>query len=165
MSKEKAMNAGKAKPPATAVQLSDQLHTALREVGTAPAPGSRDLVGIHGISPGGNYTVPIENVTQQLIGVLVPAEGPPRVFSYGQTLALDMTVDGHDQSLVTLRIGTKVEAVAPACLANLIICIAETKDATIQFSFPPKALAVVLNAEPLNRALHRISLYARRSIF
>lgn len=151
--------------PNTAAQLSDQLAAALRTLGTLPLPGARNLVIVRGITPGGNFTVPAENVIQQMIPVLVPPGGSPRVYAYGQTVVLDTTVDGQDSALVTLRSGTKVEAVAPAYLANLLVCEHETRTDTIQFSVPPKALAVLLNAEPLSRALTRIDMYARRSLF
>ncbi|MBP3957795.1 hypothetical protein J8F10_21290 [Gemmata sp. G18] len=161
--KKKASKA--AKVPNTAAQLADQLTAALRTLDTLPLFGARVLVVVRGITPGGNFIVPAENVIQQMIPVLVPPSGSSRVYAYGQTVVLDTTVDGQDSALVPLRSGTKVESVAPAYLANLIICEHESGGVTIQFSFPPKALAVLLNAEPLSRALTRIDLYARRPLF
>lgn len=161
----KKKTAKAAKVPNTAAQLADRLTAALRTLDTLPLPGARVLVIVRGITPGGNFTVPAENVIQQMIPVLVPPGGSPRVYAYGQTVVLDTTVDGQDSALVTLRSGTKVESVAPSYLANLLVCEHETRTDTIQFSFPPKALAVLLNAEPLSRSLTRIDHYARRPLF
>ena len=151
--------------PVSAAQLVDQLEAALRALGTLLLPGARDLNIVRGITPSGNFTVPAENVIQQEILVLVPPGCPPRVYAYGESIVFDTTVNGQDSALVTLRSGTRVESVAPSYLTNLLVCEHETKTDTIQFSFPPKALAVLLNAEPLNRALTRIDLYAHRPLF
>jgi hypothetical protein len=151
--------------PGAAEQLADQLGVAIRRLDSLPLPGARALAVIHGIKPSGNFTVPAENLILQMIQVLVPTDAPSRVYTYGQNVVLDTTINGREPALVSLRMGTKVEPAAPSCLANLVICEHETKFDTVQFSLPPKAAAVLLNSEPLNRGLRRIDLYAKRPLF
>lgn len=151
--------------PNTAAQLSSQLTAALRALDTLPLPGARPLAVVRCITAGGNFIGSAENGIRQIIPFLAVPGCPPKVYVYGQTVVFDTTIDGRDSALVTLRSGTKVESVAPACLANLLVCEDEVQRGLIQFSVPPKALAVLLNAEPLTRALARIELYARRPLY
>jgi len=168
MATKRALQKKVANVPINAVQLCEQLSIALRNLGQLPVEGARDVIILQGITPYGNFVVPTENVIQQLISIFVLRGGSPlgyRVYVYGQTVVLDTTVDGRESTLVPLRTGTKLESCAPSCLANLFVCEQPTPTGTVQFPIPPKALAVVLNAEPLVHSLHRIDLYARRPLF
>ncbi len=72
--------------PAPAVQIARQLTDALHDLETLPVPGARELIVIRGITPSGTFTVPVENVVQQLIPLLAPAEGQPRLYRYGDAV-------------------------------------------------------------------------------
>ena len=151
--------------PAPAVQIARQLTDALDDLVTLPVPGARELIVIRGITPSGTFTVPVENVVQQLIPLLVPAEGPPRVFTYADSVMFARGGTGADASLVPVCTDTDVTKAAPGVLANLMIVEQPGKDGVVQFSVPAKVLSVLLNAEPLRQALARVDLYARRPVF
>lgn len=151
--------------PAIATQISDQPTGALRTLCSLPSPGARDLAIVSDIMPNGNFTVPIESVVQQIIGILVPKDKQPKVFVYGQTKVFDTTVDGRDAAIVVLQYGKKVESIAVSCLANLFVCESRNEDKRSQYSIPPKAVALVLSNDTLTEALCRIQLYARRPLF
>ncbi len=151
--------------PAPAVQIAQQLMDALHDLATLPVAGARELIVVRGISRTGEFQQPVENLIQQLIPLLVPAEGQPRLFTYGDAVMFARGGTGADAALVPLCLGPNVARAAPGVLANLMVVEQPSKDGVVQYGVPQRALSVLLNSEPITEALPRIALYARRPLF
>ena len=152
--------------PPLARQLADQLETAIRDAELAPPAGARDLQVLTGVTTMGTFTRPLETVIRDFVALLMDRSRHNNVYIYGD----DLVVESHpDESkyprLIVLRSDHVVTPEAAGCLANLMICRVKVKDNTIEFSTPSKALGVLLNAEPVEKALPRIQMYARRPVF
>lgn len=152
----------KPKGPTPAEQLVSGLFAAVKTAETAPPPGSRDLPVIGGVTPGGLFVVPQESVLHQVGRVLVDSG---RVFVYGNSLVVTTTAAGDDAVVIPIRTGVQVEVWAPGVLANLMVCRHVGRFDVFEFPPPPKALGVLLNADPLLAALPVVELYARRPLF
>jgi hypothetical protein len=152
----------KQKGPSPAEQLAGNLFAGVRAAESAPPPGARDLPVIRGVNPGGLFLGSQEAVTHGVARVMVESG---RVFTYGNGLVVASADTGPDAVIRTIQTGTQTESCAGGVLANLLVCEYEGRDQTFQFSLPPKALHVILNAEPLANALPRIDLYSRRPLF
>ncbi|MBP3956855.1 hypothetical protein J8F10_16405 [Gemmata sp. G18] len=145
-----------------AAQLAERLRAGVRDEQTAPPPGARDQDVLTGLTPSGQYRLPVEVVVRSGIDAL-RASG--RVYGHGGTIVFDTTAPSDEPALVPLRSEARVEPAAGGLLANILVCGGEVKGQPVWFPLPSVFLQVLLNAEPLARELPRIDLYARRALF
>lgn len=152
----------KPKGPTPAEQLTFGLFAAVKTAETAPPPGSRDQAVVRVITADGAFVGSLEAAVQQ-VGRMLADSG--RSFVYGNSLVVASSTAGEDAFIIPIRTGPQVESCAGGVLANLLVCEQLKRDGVFQFPVPPKALGVLLNADPLLAALPVVELYARRPLF
>lgn len=158
-------NGSAAKSPGE--QLAARLSRAQKSASRALSPGVYHVPVIHGLSPNGVFSAPLQNVIQKVQQMLVESK---RVFSYGRAIVYELA-DSQEKSLVNLMEEQALDQAAPALLANIFICemVKEAPEGEepkrLQFGPPRKLVDLVLHNTGARGVLPRIRSYAKRPVF
>lgn len=141
-------------------EMAEQFFAAIREAESAPAPDARELYVIRGITSGGKFGRPVENVLSE-VGHHMAETG--RVFIHGNSVVMEVARrDGSGLRLVTLAGEFSVEHGANYSMSNLFVC-ADGNGA--QFPVPTWFAGLMMGWEPLADLLPRIRHYGTRAVF
>ena len=142
--------------------LAARIHGGRLTADRAPRPGARSLPVIHGVTPGTVFSRPQENVLADTSLILVDSQ---RVFRYGNSVTVES--DGEQRRLKTIADDDGVDKTGASRLANFFICEeppASDDDPPRQYPPPERFCQLLLNSEPVLRALPEIRTYAKRPI-
>ncbi len=147
-----------------AESMADSQQKARRRFLTLPAPGTRPLTIVSGITIGGEVFGSFDSALAELTSVLQEAK---TFFHFDGDIVAERG-NGPDGRLVTLAGADSIEAIAGSILSNYVICELAGKsedDIPRQFPIPRKLIDSLLHRDATRLALPQIDAYYRRPVF